>query len=419
MSAAQAMGTITRATTLKASDGGSSSSKSGGLTITINSFSLIIFISAFLYLLMQIFVQRKLRFLQARSPELDTKKLFVMSVWLACVVRVMSFVGLGALQIANVQVNYSMDNGEGSGDDDDVVDQNQAFYDKAVIVLFDLPDYIIVSTYVLMILVWAECFLESRFHTFKSSYFRKHWLIMYMVFNAILYGGQIVLYIILFMSEDAAFFGVNLRNLLFVIVTGINFVTVFFTGVLYLYLSFKFSGFPYRSSSAKKNFAKISQVIAYWSVARVIWGVAMLLSYENNIGWVSESDNSLISLVLIVLFIACELGPIFISLDYSLLSIIGLSDGANFGSGRGFVGGGIGGTGMLGGDAIEGYEALGDAEEEGLGGGRASPVGGGEDLSVNSSVGGQSFGSGSRGGSRGGRGGGGGGEDVEQESSFF
>ena len=85
-----------------------------------------------------------------------------------------------------------------------------------------------------------------------------------MVFNAILYGGQIVLYMILFLSEDAAFFGVNLRNLLFVIVTGINFVTVFFTVVLYLYLSFKFSGFPYRSSSAKRNFAKISQVIAYW-----------------------------------------------------------------------------------------------------------------------------------------------------------
>lgn len=149
----------------------------------------------------------------------------------------------------------------------------------------------LVSTYILMVLVWAECFLESRFHTLKvsdenhmseamscdccysnsslrpsaqSSYFRKHWLIIYMVFNAILYGGQIVLYMILFLSEDAAFFGVNLRNLLFVIVTGINFVTVFFTVVLYLYLSFKFSGFPYRSSSAKRNFAKISQVIAYW-----------------------------------------------------------------------------------------------------------------------------------------------------------
>ena len=38
---------------LKATD----DNDSGGLKITINSFSLIIFISAFLYLLMQIFVQ--------------------------------------------------------------------------------------------------------------------------------------------------------------------------------------------------------------------------------------------------------------------------------------------------------------------------------------------------------------------------
>ena len=112
---------------------------------------------------------------------------------------------------------------------------------------------------------WDYCYSNSSLRpSAQSSYFRKHWLIIYMVFNAILYGGQIVLYMILFLSEDAAFFGVNLRNLLFVIVTGINFVTVFFTVVLYLYLSFKFSGFPYRSSSAKRNFAKISQVIAYW-----------------------------------------------------------------------------------------------------------------------------------------------------------
>ena len=76
-----------------------------------------------------------------------------MSVWLACVVRVMSFVGLGALQIANVQVNYSMASYDGEDDDKD---ENQAFYDKAVIVLFDLPDYVIISTYVLMMLVWAE-----------------------------------------------------------------------------------------------------------------------------------------------------------------------------------------------------------------------------------------------------------------------
>ena len=103
-----------------------------GLTLTISSFSLIIFVSAFLYLLMQVYVQRKLRYLHKLSPQLDTKKLFVMSVWLACSIRVMSFVGLGALNIANVQVNYSMsDYDGGNGDDDGNSDRNQAFYDKA------------------------------------------------------------------------------------------------------------------------------------------------------------------------------------------------------------------------------------------------------------------------------------------------
>ena len=97
----------------------------------------------------------------------------------------------------------------------------------------------IISTYVLLTLVWAECFLHSRFHTLKSTNFRKNWMIMYMVFNSILYGGQVVLYVILFVSEDDAFLGVNLRNLLFVIVTGINFVAVAMTGALYFYLGFK------------------------------------------------------------------------------------------------------------------------------------------------------------------------------------
>ena len=64
--------------------------------------------------------------------------MFVMSVWVACLVRVMSFAGLGALGIANVDVHYSV--GE---DDDGEQDVNQSFYDRSYVILFDLPDYII------------------------------------------------------------------------------------------------------------------------------------------------------------------------------------------------------------------------------------------------------------------------------------
>ena len=116
---------------------------------------------------------------------------------------------------------------------------------------------------------------------------------MYMVFNAILYGGQVALYAVLFLSTDPTFLGVNLRNLLFVIVTGINFTAVAMTWALYFYLGFKFSGFPFRTDRAKKDFRKISQVIFYWSLSRLVWGGAMLASYTNDIGWVSDTDNSL------------------------------------------------------------------------------------------------------------------------------
>ena len=76
-------------------------------------------------------------------------------------------------------------------------------------------------------------------------------------------------------------------------------------------------------------------------------------------------------MTLIVLFIACELGPIFISLDYSLLSIIGLSDTSAFGGLEGPAGlGGVGQAESLLGDG--GYDPLPDAGDIGRQGSVAS-----------------------------------------------
>ena len=49
------------------------------ISINLTPFTIITLISALLYLMMQLYVQRKLRLLHQRSPTLDTKKLFVMS----------------------------------------------------------------------------------------------------------------------------------------------------------------------------------------------------------------------------------------------------------------------------------------------------------------------------------------------------
>jgi len=191
-----------------------SSEDGDGFTLKLNSFALVVLISSLLYFLMLPMISQKLSILHNRSKELDIVKMFIMSSWFACAVRGMSFAGLGALSIANIGVDYDVkwnndDGDETSGDDVNVVDTNQDFY-KSCVVLFDLPDYIILSTYVLLILVWSECFISSRYHTLKNNTFRRTWLVTYMVFNSLLYGGQVVLYVLLFLPIDF-----NIQGLLF------------------------------------------------------------------------------------------------------------------------------------------------------------------------------------------------------------
>lgn len=44
---------------------------------------------------------------------------------------------------------------------------------QAVLVLFDLPDFMIISAYVLLALVWAEAFIQSRSHWLSVKQFRR------------------------------------------------------------------------------------------------------------------------------------------------------------------------------------------------------------------------------------------------------
>jgi len=86
---------------------------------------------------------------------LGTKKLLVLSVGLVCIVSIMSFIGVGAMDLANIQAHYSLNPRDEELEDKE--DKNQAFCDGAMMVLFDLLNCIVVSTYVLLMLVWAEC----------------------------------------------------------------------------------------------------------------------------------------------------------------------------------------------------------------------------------------------------------------------
>lgn len=54
---------------------------------------------------------------------------------------------------------------------------------QAVLVLFDLPDFVFISAYVLLALVWAEAFVQSRSHWLSVKEFRRCVVLVCWVFG--------------------------------------------------------------------------------------------------------------------------------------------------------------------------------------------------------------------------------------------
>lgn len=208
----------------------------GSVAVTIDILTLSLLISAVLYSFCLILAKRKFFVLHRLSPELSTKKLLILSVALVAVVRIMTILGVVSLNIANVRAHYSLQPPH-SGGHSSAGDRHQLFYDKSMTVLFDLPNCMVVSTYVLLTLVWAECFLDSRLHTEPARQWKKTWIIYFMVFNTALYAVQLALYGGIFLAPPSR----TVRTLIYIGITGINFTAVVLVLTFYVYLNFRFS----------------------------------------------------------------------------------------------------------------------------------------------------------------------------------
>jgi len=301
-----------------------------GVTVTLDFLTVALLLSSVLYMFCLVLATRKLAFLNRVSGrELSTKKLLVLSVGLVCAIRIMSFIGVAAMDIANVRAHYSLKPTSTTDRDRSStarMDRNQKFYDAAFTVMFDLPNVVVVSTFVLLTLVWAECFLQSRFHTESAAKWQMRWLTGYMLFNALLYGTQIILYVLVILPVTAKI----VRTVLYALSTGINFAAVVLVLGLYIYLSLSFSGFPFRSIHLKESLRKISNVMALWSLSRVVWGSAMLVIYMKNVELLQDSKTPVVSaVVLFFLFLFCEITPIVVMLDYSYMNMVGFESGAS------------------------------------------------------------------------------------------
>jgi hypothetical protein len=235
-----------------------------------------------LYLMMAVFAGSKLLYLHKVSPKLNTRKLFVMTCLLTCVLRFMSF---GAMTALNYQ---KLDRDPFVVDDDAESHQSRTdeFFDKASLALFDFPDYSAVSAYGLLLVVWCEAYLQSRRHWLPANKFKQSWMLWYFVFNIVLYTIQLALYVLLFfpMIDEEV-----LSACIYLAMSAMNFLLPIAWMVAFWYLSFQFAGFPFSSQDAQERLSTLSRLTAVWSVTRFGFGILALTSVLQ--GWFTSAKE--------------------------------------------------------------------------------------------------------------------------------
>lgn len=284
-----------------------------------------------LYLLMSITALRKLFLLHKLDANiLTTHKLFVMSCLITCVLRFMCFITISTLNFMNFSIKSYGDSGGSknsvdSGNHDST--QTQIFYDKAVMVLFDCPDFPCISAYILLSVIWAEAFFMSRRHWLSSVYYRRNWIIAYLVFNIILYSTQISLYSLLFLPS------VNksvLSRLIYLTLSTINVVLPLLWMAAYFFLSITFAGFPPASAESQLRLTSLGRLGAMWTLCRLGWGLLDLTTVMDSWMQYAAHFGIIYPIVLVFIFFTTEMLPMAISLYSSSLESIA-ADAANHG----------------------------------------------------------------------------------------
>jgi hypothetical protein len=188
---------------------------------------------AAVYFVVMVIGIRKLYLLQRVSQGMNTRKLFVMNCLLSSILRFLSFASMTIFVWCEFHVDLDSSGTTTEGDDDQYNPDKIDFFEKASLVLFDLPDFCFISAYVLLLVVWAEAILQSRRHWWSSTNFRKTWMMGYVVFNSLLYIIQVALYSLLFVpTVDQGI----LTDLIYLTLTGINLLLPIIWLCVYLYL---------------------------------------------------------------------------------------------------------------------------------------------------------------------------------------
>ena len=286
------------------------------MLIKVSEISTPSFFNALLYLTVSIFASQRLWSLHKLDRGFNTTKFFLLCVTAFAMLRMLSFGTLCILNFIGFSVYIDWNGFDRSGTSLVSKGDTQVFLNKAVFVLVNMADFMFVSMAVLLACVWMETFQSSRRHWFKSSNFRKTWMLGYLIFNSLLYTLQLVMYILLFVDNESGDYTTQLYKVIFITLAAVNFTIPACVFGGWLYNTLYYAGFPYRSEEAKGLSRGMAKVCFAWSFGRCVWGAYVLLELLRT----DIIYGTLQQTLLVGVYFVAEIFPCFLVLMSNLFS---------------------------------------------------------------------------------------------------
>ena len=157
-------------------------------------------------------------------------------------------------------------------------------------------------------------------------------MVFYLIFNALLYTAQVVLYALLFFGNDDDIFASDMHGLalipglIFYVLAGADLLLPLVIFIAWLYLTLSLSGFPFKSPRAQLRLRRVARVAMVWSCGRILYSIMILLTFTR--GWFNAKEHNVTiqSMVLVAVFLVSELVPMYMALDSELLAMISTDD---------------------------------------------------------------------------------------------
>lgn len=274
---------------------------------------------AITYLLVTAFAARKFHNVRKASGTWDTTSFFVGSILFACIVRCLAMASLCALSIMNVHLSgASSAASTPTSYATNPVTKDASFYSKAIEVLFNIGDFVTVSTYLSLVVVWVETFQHSRRHHYSETASRRNWMMAFLIFNATLYAGQICLYLLYFFWSSSLYF----LNVIYITLAVINLAVPVMLFACWVWLNCAFSGFPFKSDADRDKWTKMSRMTMAWSFSRALFGGVAVTSVANNFLTSSSATSIGYAMALVTVFLVSEVAPFLLALSSDLLTLL-------------------------------------------------------------------------------------------------